>query len=432
MGSKRVTQQVKYFAGIGAAVLLFQNCTQSQLTIDEELKTNTLTSKSILTGSVTSEESKVVNFTFVCPRIERATPSDLLHSDELKAVVEKFDFETNTTSVLCEVHDVKKQILDSRSVDLSSCEEIPGAQNAHLDLYIVPEDIQSNFNEHKINIDTTPLALGGYSLNYLAMNSEAKNSACDDAGAPLMIQLGNSATALTLTAPTDGAEVDLLGGKSYQSPHDKVFTSWFTPNSAGDVFILVKPNRDHLVLGVDEMFADTTLGPDTKYAKQGFAALAKYDDNKDLLISASDVVFEELRLWKDSNHDGQVQENELSTLAEQKVRALDLSYVTQFSEVDVYGNQIRHKSVVVMEDQSYGIAFDLWLRFIHKTPRPEAPAPVLAAPSAATDASETNESHESLVLDQNPADTSSQTSELHEEEPPREIAPSLAEPSESH
>lgn len=426
-----MTLQVKLLSGILATIVLFQNCTPNTLVINEDLKSKTLSSKSLMMNSLASEEAKIANFTFVCPRDDSNTPKDLLHSGELKAVVEKFDFDSGSTTVLCEVHGVKKQILNSRSIDLSTCEEIPGPQNAHLDLYIVPEEIGSSFSQHKINIDTTPLALGGgYTLNYLAMSSKAQDSACDDAGAPLMIQLSNHATVLSLTAPTDGIEMDLLGGKSYQSSHDKVLASWFTPNSAGDVFVLVKPNKDHLVLGANEMFADTTLGPDTKYAKQGFAALAKFDDNKDLMISTDDVVFSELRLWKDSNHDGQVQESELSNLGDQKVRAIDLRYATQYGEVDVYGNQSRNKSVVVMEDETYGVAFDLWLRFIHKLPTSEAKASVIRTPSAEADASATSDAPESQALDPSPADTNSQTSEPHAEEPLPDSTPLSAELSE--
>lgn len=430
MGSKRRILQLKHMAGLTALVLLFQNCTANHLVIDEDLKTALLASNKILTTSSPDEDSKIATFTFVCPQAGNDKPKDLLHSGELKAVVEKYDFESNTSTVLCEVHNVRKQILDSRSVDLSSCEEIPGPQNAHMDLYIVEESVTKNFSQHKINIDTTPLALGGYSLNYLAMSPEAKNSACDEAGAPLMIQLGNNTTALTLTAPSDGVDLDLLGGKSYPSPHDKVHASWPTPNSANDVYMLVKPNRDHLVLGADEMFADTTLGPDTKYVKQGFAALAKYDDNKDQMITAEDVVFSELRLWKDSNHDGRVQESELSTLSDLKILALDLRYETQYRETDAYGNQSRYKSVVVMEDQSYGMIFDLWLRFIHKTPAPEivklAPVPV----SEDAGAADSSDDHELPSLDQSPADTNSQISEPHEETPQTESALSVAEPAE--
>lgn len=365
-------QQIKCIVVATIALLLFQNCTPANVVIDEELKSKTLSSKNLLTGYTPSENGKVVNFTFVCPHSNESESSDVLRSGELKAVIEKFDFEKNRTTVVCEVQGIKKQILDSRSVDLSDCKEIPGPKNAHLDLYIVAEEIQSDFKQHKLNIDTTPLAFGGYSINYLAMAHDAKNSTCDDAGAPLVIQLSSTMTSLSLTAPTDGVEINLLGTKSYKSSHDKVFASWFTPNSAGDVFVLVKPNAENLILGVDEMFADTTRGPDMKYAKQGFAALGKFDDNKDLLISSEDVVFGELRLWKDSNHDGQTQEAELSTLAEQKIRAIDLRFVTQYSESDAYGNQSRNKSVVVMEDQSYGVVFDLWLRFIHKAPKFES------------------------------------------------------------
>jgi hypothetical protein len=437
MGSTRVTRQLNILFGFATAALLFQNCTPNHLAVDEDQKNTFLATNKVLTTTSPGTSSKIINFTFVCPQqAGKIKPKDLLQSGDLKAVIEKYDFDNRTTTTFCEVHGIKKQLLDSRSIDLSSCDEIPDSQNAHLDLYIVEESVQKDFSQYKINIDTTPLALGGYTLNYLVMNSDGTDSpVCDEAGAPLMIQLGNQTTALSLTSPTDGVQLDLLGGKSYPNPHDKVYTSWFTPNSAVDVFVLVKPNRDHLVLGADEMFADTTLGPDMKYAKQGFAALEKYDDNKDQLITADDVIFHELRLWKDLNHDGIVQENELSTLQEQKIVALDLRYQTQYREADAYGNQSLYKSIVIMEDQSYGLMFDLSLRFIHKMPPPEkasVPQATTSSLSESSDAEDSSDESELPVPDQSSAAMNSKTSEPHEESPPPESSQALGEPSDSH
>lgn len=440
-------KKLQYVLSSSALILLFQNCTQSHLTIDENLKSKTLNEKNLFAAS--EDPVKSASFTFVCPTTKT---SDLLHSDDLKVVIESFDYDSNTTSVICQVHNVKKQILDTRTVDLSDCTDIPDAQNANLELFVVPENVESDFDAHKINTATTPLALGGYSLNYMAMDPKAKDAVCDEAGAPLVIQLNNTEQ-IELTAPTEGISFDLLGTRSYMNPHDKVSTSWFKAGSNNDIYFLVKPNSDHLVLGADEMFADTTRGPDGKYAKQGFAALAKYDDNKDLIISEDDVIFNELRLWKDDNHDGIVQEEELSTLKSKNIVAIDLRYETRLRESDIYGNQSLYKSVVVMADQSYGMIFDLGLRFVHQPPpapqaapvlMPEAlaeapvteapPAPVMvpeesrAPASISSDEKAANEPVAVPQPEENHVDMSSQTSESHEAEPAPETAPPSAEP----
>jgi hypothetical protein len=56
----------------------------------------------------------------------------------------------------------------------------------------------------------------------------------------------------------------------------------------------------------------------TKLATDGFDALRDMDSNTDEKIDQSDVVFDQLRLWRDSNQDGISQIGELSTLKHQR------------------------------------------------------------------------------------------------------------------
>lgn len=427
-------KKTKIIFGLSILVLGYQNCSQNKISIDDELKSKTLSSSNLLIENSTAD-LKLASFTFVCPHIadSSAIPKDLIHTEKLKVVIAEYDYDQDSTRVICEVHDVRRQILDSRSVDLSSCDTIPDQQSANVNLYVVPEDIQSNYEAHKINNDTTPLSLGGYAIKYLYMNTGEQSPACDDSGAPLLVQLSPGKTVVSLTSPTDGVAFDLLGKQAYVNAHDKVQTSWFK-NTDSDLYFLVKPNRDGLVLGIDEMFADTTRGPDNKFAKQGFAALEKYDSNRDQLIDDNDIVFEELRLWKDLNLDGIVQENELSTLRDKKVLAIDLRYELRHRETDEYGNQTRYKSVVILEDHSYGVILDLWFRFFHQVPDRQQQAPALplrapasfdipvlmeempSSPEIMPPEHEEDSSAPSPLLERSPADIDQQTPESHEEE----------------
>lgn len=191
------------------------------------------------------------------------------------------------------------------------------------------------------------------------------DAACDSAGSidPLLIQLKTSTPqSIALTAPEDGVMFDLLGRRLN---HKKVQTAWFA-TSKTENYYLVLPNSSGDVNGIDELFGDATLGPDGKYAKQGFAALAKYDDSRDKVISEDDEVFTKLRLWRDDNLDGVAQSSELHTLDEKGVLAIDLRYDKRYQETDKHGNVTKYKSVVVMKDGQYGLVYDLYLRFINK------------------------------------------------------------------
>ncbi|WP_413584664.1 hypothetical protein [Bdellovibrio sp. HCB274] len=178
---------------------------------------------------------------------------------------------------------------------------------------------------------------------------------------PLLLQLNTkSPKPIALTAPEHGVMFDLLGALNNHKP---VKTAWFASADTENYF-LVLPNGQGRVLGINELFGDATLGPDQKFAKQGFHALAKYDDDKDRIITGADSVFGALKLWKDDNLDGIAQASELHSLDEKGVIAIDLKYDRRYKEVDQHGNMVRYKSVVVMKDNSYGLVYDLYLRFI--------------------------------------------------------------------
>ena len=93
-------------------------------------------------------------------------------------------------------------------------------------------------------------------------------------------------------------------------------------------------------------------------------ALAKFDFNSDGYIDRRDPVFEKLRLWRDDNHDGIVQQHELFTLTSLGVEVIDLRYDKRYFEIDKWGNQIRYKSVLKTSDQKLHFVFDVWLRYL--------------------------------------------------------------------
>ncbi|WP_413288617.1 hypothetical protein [Bdellovibrio sp. HCB337] len=318
-------------------------------------------------GSDPSKPKLTVGVTTFCPLgvPEHGAYKPFALAGESKLVFVKKDIMKSpvTTSVVCEVPKVRAQILDNRRIDISACATaVKGS--TFIEAYIVEESVTSNYEKYKFNAE--PVMYSSFTelrVAYAEMDDKANQAECDLVGDPLLLQLNTSSPQpIELTAPEKGVMFDLLGRRSN---HEKVLTSWFATAKTENYF-LVLPNSKGQVLGIDELFGDATFGPDQRYSKQGFAALAKHDENRDRVISGDDAVFPDLKLWKDENLDGIAQASELSTLDEKGVVAIDLRYDRRFSEKDQHGNMTKYKSIVVMKDDSYGLVYDLWLRYISK------------------------------------------------------------------
>jgi hypothetical protein len=396
-------------AAAGLIAFGFQNCAQMKFSVDEDRKAATIANGNVLGGNDTGIDPTVggdnptgidpttggenpnnpgnptgidptvprgnppgstppyqsINIELACPmgvQAHGAAKSLLSVTGDVKVVIEGLDVIKQTKSVLCEVHNVKQQILSKHSVDMSICKSYPTSTYI-MNLYIVEESVTNNYDKYRVNVN--PTSFSGfnsgvtYPIAYTEMNDTTNRAGCSLVGDPLLVQLREKPEIVKLTAPENGVMFDLLGR---QVNHQKVQVSWFVSGETENYF-LVLPNKNGQVLGIDEMFGDTTFGPDHKYAKQGFESLAKYDDDNDLIITRDDEVFSKLRLWKDRNLDGAVQYSELYTLEEKQVIAIDLRYDPRYQEKDKYGNITKYKSIVIMKDKSYGLVFDLWLRY---------------------------------------------------------------------
>ena len=84
--------------------------------------------------------------------------------------------------------------------------------------------------------------------------------------------------------------------------------------------------------------------------------LAEYDKvsnggNKDGVITAMDLIFSSLRLWRDNNHNGISKPMELSSLDARGINTLELSYKSS-KHIDQFGNQFRYRAKVKDTNQA--------------------------------------------------------------------------------
>jgi hypothetical protein len=156
---------------------------------------------------------------------------------------------------------------------------------------------------------------------------------------------------------SNAVSFDILGAQA-QPAHTPRRVSW--PRNPNYAFLAL-PNDAERVTGIDQLFGNKTLGPDGRFAKDGFAALAKYDANHDGQIDERDPVYARLRLWSDQDMNGIAWRGELRTLAAAGIETIDLGYDPSFSEHDEKGNVARFKSTVMTREGTHRLIFDLWV-----------------------------------------------------------------------
>jgi hypothetical protein len=164
----------------------------------------------------------------------------------------------------------------------------------------------------------------------------------------------NSGTGYQFTDVAGGVRFDLDGNGVKEQ------VAWPTATSE-NAWLVLDRNGNGVIDSGKELFGNFTdqSGPYGEYVPpgqgNGWQALAAFDrrdnlgGNQDQIISRADVIFENLRLWVDRNHNGISEPNELITLESIGITKIDYNYLNELW-TDAFGNSFRFKGKFIWGD----------------------------------------------------------------------------------
>ena len=181
-------------------------------------------------------------------------------------------------------------------------------------------------------------------------------------GSPIIVDTARDG--YHLTSVDDGVLFDLNG----DGIPDRV--AW-TRADSDDAFLAIDRNNNGRIDDGSELFgnhtpvygdrADVTTmnGFEVLKFAEGPSWGASYAEGR---ISARDAIFCRLLLWRDSNHNGISEADELTPVSNAGIDWIGTDYKTK-KHVDRFGNEFRQKGELGWRDGSVDPVYDVWLAF---------------------------------------------------------------------
>ena len=124
--------------------------------------------------------------------------------------------------------------------------------------------------------------------------------------------------------------------------------------------ILVRDiNNNGTIDNGTELFGNNSVLSSGENALNGFEALKELDSNKDGVFNSSDEAWNTVKVWKDSNQNGMVDNSELLSLEQANIAGINLNYNEQ-EHADDNGNTHAQTGTIIKTDGSSGTITDVW------------------------------------------------------------------------
>ena len=108
-----------------------------------------------------------------------------------------------------------------------------------------------------------------------------------------------------------------------------------------------------------ELFGNNSVLSSGETAKNGFEALADLDSNNDGVFNSADTEWNNVKVWKDANGNGIVDEGELLSLEQTGVAGINVDYKAS-TTVDASGNEHKQTCTFIKTDGTTGSVHDVW------------------------------------------------------------------------
>ena len=209
------------------------------------------------------------------------------------------------------------------------------------------------------------LTIGGlaYNITNLVRNGYNEEEYCglprEDDENPSLKDAKNASCPIILDLNGDGIKTTGIASWRYFDHDQSGFaemTAWADKN---DGILALDLNGNGKIDDGREIFGNNTFLPDGTLAPHGYAALSQYDSNHDGKIDGHDEIWEKLRVWRDKNEDAKTGKNELHTLDELGIAAINLN-AEEVSETDEAGNRVTHRATVTKTDGTTMASADVW------------------------------------------------------------------------
>lgn len=178
---------------------------------------------------------------------------------------------------------------------------------------------------------------------------------------PIVLDLNGDGIISTLGVVSSSVYFDLNGiGRAER-------TGWVGPQ---DGLLVRDINLDGKINNGLELYGTATRSANGDVQSNGFLSLSALDSNLDGVIDASDLQWNELSVWTDTNSNAQTEEGELHTLSSLGILSISLAYTTHHNNFDSHGNETPFVGSYAMEGSIQRLAADVFFKVNTADSRP--------------------------------------------------------------